>query len=537
MKAVKRLDRYINRLNAERRPAEHTGRIEEDENAWLFTTVRRIKNIKEPAMPEEDFDEGLKAYTEGGNKKGMRGRMKMRKLLITGVAVAAMAALLFGLPAIWPGSKTDIIHAMEQAIGDIKAYHGIIEVVETNGLGEELTQSRREVWVDTDGSYHITELEGYGQGMVTANNKEKHWQVRPDENKAYIYPVFPDAYRFICELGSEIKNAASALLVEEEGVDIISGREALILKVTPDGGDPYRLWVDKETDLPLKRESAMQNGLQISITYSEIEFIDAIPKELLSYSIPEGFSEVDTALEHTVASYEEAANLAGFTPLLSIKVPEGYSLYRISVTDKDKAIKYTYKDTDSTVIVSQSLSDDVTILDSSAVLGTIGDKTARVVNGYEGQKDICSISWQQDGIGVNVYGNIPVDELSLFVEGLSGGSLILPEADTEHKPKVEVPADMAVEENEQKSVDAGHSPWRLDPAYVAQVFASLLMSPEGITGDYPIPYEDVRIIENNGVEAKAEISTGDSIAAYVYLERLVRRDDTGIWTVTGYDPR
>jgi hypothetical protein len=52
------------------------------------------------------------------------------------------------------------------------------------------------------------------------------------------------------------------------------------------------------------------------------------------------------------------------------------------------------------------------------------------------------------------------------------------------------------------------------------VNGELLLSPEGIVGDYPI----------------AEIKDKKSVAKYVYLKRLVRQDDTGIWTVIGYDP-
>jgi len=108
--------------------------------------------------------------------------------------------------------------------------------------------------------------------------------------------------------------------------------------------------------------------------------------------------------------------------------------------------------------------------------------------------------------------------------------------DSMGKPQVVVPVDLTVEKNSQQSVDAGHSPWRLDPVFVTQVFASLLISPEGITGDYPIAYDNIKIIKNNGAEAVAEINSDNSIAKYVYLKRLVRKDDTGIWTVVGYDP-
>jgi len=94
-----------------------------------------------------------------------------------------------------------------------------------------------------------------------------------------------------------------------------------------------------------------------------------------------------------------------------------------------------------------------------------------------------------------------------------------------------------VEEQDQKSVDAGHSPWRLDPAFVAQVFVSLKISPEGIQGDYPIDYNEFKIVQNNGKEAVAEVGGGKTPISKVYLKRLVRQDNTGIWTVVGYDPK
>jgi hypothetical protein len=104
------------------------------------------------------------------------------------------------------------------------------------------------------------------------------------------------------------------------------------------------------------------------------------------------------------------------------------------------------------------------------------------------------------------------------------------------KYQVEVAYDMEAEENTQKSVDEGHSPWRLDPAYVAQVFVSLMISPEGITGDYPIPYEDFKVLESSAAESVVEVNNDKSPVSRVYLERLVRQEEGGIWTVVGYDP-
>lgn len=100
---------------------------------------------------------------------------------------------------------------------------------------------------------------------------------------------------------------------------------------------------------------------------------------------------------------------------------------------------------------------------------------------------------------------------------------------------INVPYSIEIEENEQKSVDEGHSPWRLDPIYVAQVFASLKIMPEGIEGKYPIKYKDLKIIKNEGDELIIEINEKKSIVKKVYVKRLIRQDPTGIWTVVGYE--
>lgn len=126
--------------------------------------------------------------------------------------------------------------------------------------------------------------------------------------------------------------------------------------------------------------------------------------------------------------------------------------------------------------------------------------------------------------------------LTSFIAPLIIPSLILAMEKVLFMPKIEVPVNLEIEENDQKSVDAGHSPWKLDPAFVAQVFVSLQISPEGIAGDYPIKYEDLKVVYKTGVEAIVEVAGDRTPTGKVYLKRLVRQDPTGIWTVVGYDP-
>lgn len=105
----------------------------------------------------------------------------------------------------------------------------------------------------------------------------------------------------------------------------------------------------------------------------------------------------------------------------------------------------------------------------------------------------------------------------------------------EINPQVEVPYDLEKEINDQKSVDEGHSPWRLDPLISTQVFVSLQLSPKGIEGEYPIEEGNIKLLHSTKDTAVVEVNDNDSSIKIVYLKRLVKQDPSGIWTVIGYD--
>jgi len=107
--------------------------------------------------------------------------------------------------------------------------------------------------------------------------------------------------------------------------------------------------------------------------------------------------------------------------------------------------------------------------------------------------------------------------------------------DLTSKAKVKVPVDMEIVEANQKQVDSGSSPWQLDPLQVSLTFVNLKVTPEGIQGEPQIPMSSFKLVTNNSVEAVVEVEDGP--VERVYLKRLVRQDETGIWTVVGYDPR
>ncbi|SOC18216.1 hypothetical protein SAMN05880501_11066 [Ureibacillus xyleni] len=107
--------------------------------------------------------------------------------------------------------------------------------------------------------------------------------------------------------------------------------------------------------------------------------------------------------------------------------------------------------------------------------------------------------------------------------------------DYELNPQVEVPYNFENEQRDQKSVDEGHSPWRLDPLFTTQVFVSLQILPGGIKGEYPIEEDNLKLVYSTDDIAIVAVNDEDTHITTVYLKRLIRQDNSGIWTVVGYD--
>lgn len=546
----KDLSEYIDSLNAEKKPKAHENMTDSPELEELMDTVRMLKSLKEADVPSSDYGKKISKEITKKMKDKNNSKRPKRNWYIGVASVAAAVILMFVLNLTF--ARNNIVYAMEQAFQGVKAYHGTLEIAVTNEAGVETSQAKREVWANQDGNYYVGEIEGSQKGLITVNNGDKKWQIRPDSKQLYIFSSFPDPYRFTFELGKEIENVKSAIKTKSIGEDIVSGRKTIILEVSPQGGNPYKLWIDKETKLPLKKQSAMQNALQYTITYRNIEFVDTIPPELIAYDLPAGFEEINTNTEQLVNNVDEATEAVEFALKVPEGIPAGYTINHITVELEKKISKIYYTDIvkQSSVVVLQGKAVRELKPASTAVLGKVGNNIAEIqspvvgdsgiLSGggiYAGITNLSSIRWQKDGFEYAVVGDASMEDISLFVKGIGTGSVQIPSVvgKPSANPQASVPVDLEVEENEQKAVDAGHSPWKLDPTFVAQVFVSLQISPEGIVGEYPVHYEDFEVVENTGTVAILELSSDKTPISKVYLKKLIRQDNAGIWTVVGYD--
>lgn len=490
------LDLFIEALNQERRPEESN----EPEISELQAIVRKVRRSRPVQEPSEAFTENLHEQLLS------KFRPRPRKRFLPWTALAASILAIIFLISPWSNTNKDIVLAMEQSVKQLQNYHGTLEKISTNTAGERQTLQRTEIW--SEGEKYATRSE---EDILSANNGVTRWETHPQRKEILLLPLYLDPHDFDLR-----KEAAKALQYPHTivGEESIAGRTATRLEIVPPGGLPYYLWIDSETHLPIQLRTAMQKSLQTTYTFVTLETNLKIPETTFTYNPPADYRIIDQDPDQRVANLREAINVSGLTPLQLSEEP-----HRIFASTH--RIVFDFEDT----IVIESKAASPFVLDPLAALGQAEGGPLEVL--------LDSLRWQQGGLEIRVQGQ-RAEELA---KQLTPNLEVTPkESQTAPKrPFIPVEVDMEVVKNNQQQVDAGSSPWQLDPMQVAFTFAALQISPEGIKGEPPLDYKTLKLVENNGQDAVIEISEGP--IKTVFVKRLIRQDTSGIWTVVGYDPR
>src|SRR5690606_8560947 len=129
----------------------------------LYQTVKRVRTLKEPAMPDKDFPVKLARMVK---KETTVNKKRKRKWPRVAAIVAAVAVLALVVNIFAPMKTTGIVQAMERAFKEVDAYHGKLKITGTNEQGDSVTQAIIEVWSDKNGNYYTKGLEGANKNIV-----------------------------------------------------------------------------------------------------------------------------------------------------------------------------------------------------------------------------------------------------------------------------------------------------------------------------------------------------------------------------------
>ncbi|HWQ73377.1 MAG TPA: sigma-E factor regulatory protein RseB domain-containing protein [Desulfitobacteriaceae bacterium] len=505
-----RLSDYIDALNDEHEPEKQLGVADTPELVKLLATARMVRTLREPALPSSGYPERLAETVT--NKIQQRPEMipkrSWRSRALHPVALLAAGLLLFAVLFSWNSLfNRDVVYAMEKAVAQLSGYHGILEMRSKNAAGEEWLVRRAELWSEGD-KYAVRQ----DDGTLTVNNNERKWQVRPHSKEVAILPLAPDQTKTGFDLRDEAKKAKQ-YPHNVVGSEKIAGRQAAKLEISPPGGLPYYLWIDTETNLPVQLQTAMQNGLQTVYTFTSFEPNKQLDPQIFAYQPPEGYKVIEENPGQLVATVEEAAAVSR----LRLVLPQAAPTRIFAFPDR---IVLDYGDT--------------TIMETTAQ-GSFEPAAGSALGvAFGGPLEVWGerLRWRQEGLEIQAEGVRRVELARQITADLTlpdtGNNLV-------SKAQVKVVVDMDIAKADQQQVDRGSSPWQLDPLQVALTFVNLKVTPEGIQGEPKIPFSAFKVTANNGVQTVVEVTGGP--IKQVYLERLIRQDETGIWSVVGYDPR
>ncbi len=439
---------------------------------------------------------------------GFAPRLSKRRARWSVPAVAAAAVLLLFTLVLGSGIlPRGPVYAMERAVARLENYHGVLTMYTQNATGEAWMVRQQEIWAEGD-KYAVRQ----DSGTLTVNNGTAKWQTDPAGRAVVLLPVVPDPSRHAFDLKAEAARA-SQYPHTVEATETVAGRAATKLTITPPGGLPYELWLDEATGLPLQLRTAMAKSLQTTYTYTSFTANTAIDPGVFAYSVPAGYRVVADGAGQIATTLPEAAAISGLAPLCPAAAPE-----RLLALPGQVVLDYG----------------DTTITEVRAAGSLVPAAPGALGTAAGGPLEIRSDSlrWQQDGLEIQISGP---QRLALARQIAPDLTLPDPAADLTAGMRVAVPVDLEVVRNNQQQVDAGSSPWQLDPLQVAATFANLQVNPDGISGEPALPYETFALTANNGTTAVVAATSGP--LARIYLQRLARTDETGIWAVVGYDPR
>lgn len=488
MKPEDRLAAQVDALRREEAPAEP---IDTDEAEFL-AMARLVKRLGRPADPSLDFARRM-------NAAAMPTRR--RRWLALPAAVSVVAAVALGLT--WGAPSYTVVQAMEQKVARIESYHAVIEHRYSNPDPTLNSVEIEEVWYQ-GAQYHWV---GRGDEEIISDGVHE-WRVNHDQKWVQAsFPFTPLEHPF---QPANLLKAVAAKPYVIEGPDQVAGRPTTRVRFTTPDFDSYRIWIENETKLPLQIEMKHWGGVTSTMTYTTFELNTKIDTARFAAPATAGYQVVQVGQK--VASIAEAAARAGFQPVLPAEDPKLIVVNGPSITMGFGDVQITQYARPLTLNMDQRLS-----------YGWSGYGPAQVM----GER---VFRWNQTGIGIEVEGG----ERALALARQIAPSLSIPYEPyrnpylvslIEEPVKVDMAAAMAAEVAHAKDFAAGSD------RYFALDVAKRFVAEQGAK----VPESAFREAGNNRAEAIVTVSEGP--ISKVYLRRVARQDDQGLWWVIGFDHR
>ncbi|WP_440765655.1 outer membrane lipoprotein-sorting protein [Natronorubrum sp. DTA7] len=321
----------------------------------------------------------------------------------------------------------ELLEAALEAESNVETVQGIQTT--TMDDGTETVTTTQEIWERGPDQYRadIVESDEPESIDVIVSDGSTMWMYDEDENEA-VRMEFGFDQADLEALNDGFVDAFTADTdASVEGTDTVADRDVYVLELTGDGDDALyesaTLWIDQETDYPLKQEitPAVGESVTTTMTFEEVAFDEEIDDEVFAFEPPADaeIREFDELVPQQYADVDAADAEVPFD-VPRPDVPAEYELESVLAGENMVGWSATLQYTDEegsflTVGVADEAQDPVFEPDSDPV--EIGDVDATI---REVTETRTILKWEDDGLTYTVSGELAADELIDVAESIAG---------------------------------------------------------------------------------------------------------------------
>jgi outer membrane lipoprotein-sorting protein len=377
-----------------------------------------------------------------GKNQGKIPENKVVKKMTNRKALTTFTLLLLLVSALFVSGCTEELNAekiaeqMQEKEASIQDYSYTMHMA--SHFGEQTLESEARVLQKKPDRMKTVTMEPEEEaGAIVVLDGEVMWTYDPKTNTVMKMEM-PDTpvlgeMDYAGIIGEFLNETDVSLL----GMEEIDGRSSYVLEANPkeDGEgiqlvEGMKLWVDKETWMPLRYEMYdSDGGLMIELEIHDLEVNTGIPDSEFVFEVPEGATvkavDLDSFEIPEQTTLEEARESAGFEILVPEYLPEAYTFNHSTVSNNSwiapegqafETVSLTYEHED---IIS--LSETVYEAESpeAPTMNTAEDVS---INGVEGKYltfgDMKILSWEIGNIDLSLTASLEKDELLKIAESI-----------------------------------------------------------------------------------------------------------------------
>ncbi|PSQ37233.1 lipoprotein carrier protein LolA [Halobacteriales archaeon SW_10_66_29] len=309
----------------------------------------------------------------------------------------------------------ELLGAALDARESIDTVTGTMTVTSTSG--EQSVTGTQEVWLrpPDEQRTELVEVEADAAGLeptVTVTNGTVTWLYFEDENRVVRADHAQSSLGMAASaLETQLQLDPSNLDATHDGTATVAGRDVHVVEFTADTEeatyDSGTLWIDRETNYPLKQEMTLSAGgeeLTFEYEFEAVTFDEPIDDDVFAFD-PPADAEVREFSELTPEQYDSIDDAEAAVPfdLPEPDLPEGYT-FQTAIAGENIQGYYAslqYRNENGTsimVTVSESATDDSPLFESEPV--EIDGVNATITT----PEDNVRIAWTDDELAYTVFG-------------------------------------------------------------------------------------------------------------------------------------